>query len=67
MLLRMRWFLLGMVSAVGGGAYVMAKLVRMRVRFSRENVIRASGLAASDALAGAARVVAPGRDTGVPH
>jgi hypothetical protein len=65
MLLRLRWFLLGLVSAIGGGAYVMAKLVRMRARFSRENVMRASALAASDALAGAARIVAPGKDTGV--
>ena len=50
MLLRIRWFLLGVLGAVGGGAYVLVKLRAMRERLTPRNVGRAAAMAAADAL-----------------
>jgi len=60
-LLRIRWFMIGAMSSVAGGAYVLVKLRQMRARMTPANVGRASALAAADALALAGRLVEPPR------
>ncbi len=59
MFVRLRWFVLGVLSTLGGGAYVLAKLRRMRARLSPRNLAKASTLAAADALSLAGKLVAP--------
>ena len=59
MLLRIRWFTLGVLSAIGGGAYVFAKLRRMRGRLTPDNLRRAAGHAVADGLGFAGRIVSP--------
>ncbi len=67
MFLRVRWFLIGALSVVGGGAYVLAKLRQMRARLTPANLRRASGSALADAIDAAARRVAPDRQEGPRH
>lgn len=59
MFVRLRWFFLGALSALGGSAYVLSKLVRMRARLSPANLKRAGALALADALGAVGRAVAP--------
>jgi hypothetical protein len=59
MLLRIRWFMLGVVSTLASTAYVVVNLRRLRARMTPDNVRRASALAAADVLGLAARAVAP--------
>ena len=44
MLVRIRWFLLGVVVTLGGGALVVGRLVRLRRRLTPANLARAAGL-----------------------
>ncbi len=67
MLLRIRWFLAGLITAVGGGAYLVTKLVRMRERLTPSNLRRAAVAAAADVLAWTGRVVAPQSGEGTGH
>ena len=55
MLVRIRWFLLGVVATIGGGAMAVGRLVQLRERLTTANLARAAGHAAADALAAAAR------------
>lgn len=59
MFLRIRWFTLGVLSAIGGGAYLLAKLRRMRARLTPDNLRRAAGHAIADGLGYAGRMIAP--------
>ncbi len=59
MLLRVRWFLMGVLSAVTGGVYLLGRLRKMRLRVNRRNLRRAGGHAAADVLGRAARAIAP--------
>ncbi len=59
MFLRLRWFVIGVVTTVGGGAYVLAKLRRLRARLTPANLRKASALSLADARDAAARAVAP--------
>ncbi len=65
MLVRLRWFALGVLSVLSGGVYVWGKLRRARERLTAANFRRASGHAVADALGAAARRMAPdGREEG---
>jgi len=66
MLVRVRWFLLGVIVAVCGGALMVGRLVRLRRRLTPANLARASADAtarwlerAAEALADAGREVTP--------
>lgn len=59
MFLRLRWFVLGVLSTIGGGAWVLAKLRSMRARLTPANVRRASALVTADALDWAGRRFTP--------
>ena len=59
MFVRIRWFALGVLTTVGSGAYVLAKLRRLRARLTPANLRRVSAISLADALDGAARAVAP--------
>ena len=54
--------MLGALSAIGGGAYVMAKLRRMRQRLTPDNLRRAAGHAIADGLGHAGRVISPDQE-----
>ncbi len=64
MFLRIRWFTLGVVSAIGGGAYLFAKVRALRARLSPDNLRRAAGHAVADSLGAAGRIIAPGSPDG---
>ncbi len=59
MFLRIRWFTLGALSAIGGGAYVLTMLRRARARLSRDNLRRVAGHAVADGLDAAGRLISP--------
>lgn len=60
MLLRIRWFVLGVLSTVGGGAYLLAKLRRVRARLSAANLRKVSAHSLADVLDAAGRAILPG-------
>ncbi len=64
MLVRIRWFLLGVAAALGGGVVVVGRLVRLRRRLTPANLARASGDAAALWLERAAEALA-GDEQGV--
>ena len=59
MFLRFRWFSLGVLSAIGGGAYLLSKLRRLRARLSPDSLRRAAAHAIADGLDSAGRKIAP--------
>ncbi len=59
MFMRIRWFALGVLSAVGGSAYVFVKLRQLRARLTPANLRRVGGHAVADALGAAARRISP--------
>ncbi len=67
MLLRIRWFLIGALSMVGAGTYLLGKLRQMRARLTAANLRRASGMAVADVLGATARAVAPDRAEEAPY
>ncbi len=50
MLVRIRWFMLGALTAMGSGAWLLGRAVRLRERLTPTSLARASGRAAADAL-----------------
>jgi hypothetical protein len=50
MLVRIRWFLLGALTTVGGGAWMLNKFARFREHLTPGGFARLSGRAAADAL-----------------
>jgi hypothetical protein len=50
MLVRIRWFMLGALTAMGSGAWLLGRVVRLRERLTPSAVARTSGHAAADAL-----------------
>jgi len=62
MLVRIRWFLVGVAASVGGGMLVLGRLARLRRRLTPANVARASGEAAAAWLDRAADAIAGSRD-----
>ena len=67
MFLRLRWFTLGLAIAIGGGAWVVSKAVRMRERLSPAGLRRAGAYAAADILSAASRAIQPGSRERTPH
>jgi hypothetical protein len=61
MLVRIRWFLLGVVVTLGGGALVVGRLVRLRRRLTPANLTRASAETAVQWLERAAEALAAKR------
>ncbi|MDP8958296.1 MAG: hypothetical protein M3N51_03640 [Actinomycetota bacterium] len=55
MLRRIRWFAYGMAAGVGGFAYVLLRLRRMRAALTPSNLARATALSLADALEAAGR------------
>ena len=51
--------MVGVASAVGGGAYVLVKLRALRARLTPANVGKASALAAADLLTLFGKAIAP--------
>lgn len=62
MLVRIRWFLLGAATSLGGGMLLLGRLVRLRRALTPANAARASGEAAAAWLARAADAVAASRE-----
>ena len=60
MLVRIRWFFLGVLATVGGGAWVLNRIVRLREQLTPRAVAVHSGLAAADALDRMAAAVGAG-------
>ena len=60
MFLRIRWFLLGVLTTIGSGAYLLAKLRKVRARMSRDNLKRVGATSVADVLDAAGRAVSPG-------
>ena len=67
MLLRIRWFVLGLATAIGGGAWVISKAVRMRERLSPAGLRRAGALVTADVFSAASRAVQPVSRERAPH
>jgi hypothetical protein len=63
MLVRIRWFLFGVVVALGGGVMVVGRLVRLRRRLTPANLARACADTAARWLERAAETVAGGEVT----
>jgi hypothetical protein len=55
MLLRLRWLTLGAVLALCGGAVVVTRMVRMRRRFTADNLRRVAAVTMADGLDWAAQ------------
>lgn len=66
MLRRVRWFAYGFTAGVGGSAYVLLRLRRMRARLTPRNVARAMALSAADLLEVAGRTIAPQQNAREP-
>ncbi|MDX1690145.1 MAG: hypothetical protein R3290_03875 [Acidimicrobiia bacterium] len=58
MLVRIRWFLFGVVATAWSGAMVLTRLVRVRERLTPQNVAREGTRMAADALDRLAETVA---------
>jgi hypothetical protein len=61
MLLRIRWFLVGVFSSLGIAAYLTNRIRRARERFSARNLARAGMRGAADVLDSTARRIDPAR------
>ena len=59
MLLRVRWFLLGAVTAASGAVYVIEQLRRARERMTPENLARESARSVATLLDAAADRIEP--------
>ena len=59
MLLRVRWFLFGALSAAGGAIYVVDQLRRARERMTPENLARGGARGVASLIDGAANRIAP--------
>ena len=55
MLLRLRWLTLGLVLALCGSAIVVGRMVRLRRRFTADNVRRVAAATTADGLEWAAQ------------
>jgi hypothetical protein len=62
MLLRIRWFLLGVAATLGGGAYIVHQLRRMREQLAPKNVARVGVTGVADLIDAAARRIHPDAD-----
>lgn len=60
MLLRIRWFVLGVVAAGAGVAYVVDQLRRARERLTPENLARGGARGVASLIEAAAERIAPG-------
>jgi hypothetical protein len=58
-LLRIRWFTFGAVTALGFGVYLVGRVRRTRERLTPRTMVRASAAGLADALDAAARRIAP--------
>lgn len=67
MFLRIRWFVLGVAVAVGSGAWVISKAVRLRQRLSPSNLRHAGAMAAAELFSGLARLADPQSRERTPH
>ncbi|NQV06590.1 hypothetical protein HQ535_08550 [bacterium] len=54
MLVRIRWFLLGVAATIGGGAVAVGRLVRLRQQLTAANMARVAGHTAADVIEWAA-------------
>lgn len=59
MLLRMRWFTLGVIASLGAVAYVANQLRLMRERLTPQNLTREAGRTAAAVLEVAAHRISP--------
>lgn len=59
MLVRLRWFLLGVVATVGATAYVVTRARRLRERLSPETVVRVGALTVADLMEAAGHRIKP--------
>lgn len=59
MLLRMRWFTLGVIASLGAVAYVANQLLRMRTRLTPRNLTREAARTTAAMLEVAAHRISP--------
>lgn len=59
MFVRIRWFFLGVLGTVGVGAWLMARVRKLRASFTRTNVKRAGTEGVAALLDSAARRIDP--------
>jgi hypothetical protein len=50
MLVRIRWFLLGVAATLGGGAWLLGRAARLRQRLTPASIARTSGHAVADLI-----------------
>ena len=59
MLLRIRWFLMGVATSIGVVAYLVAQVKAARERLTAENLARPGALSLAEALDSAAVALTP--------
>ena len=59
MLVRIRWFVLGVLATLGGGAYVLNQLRQMREKMAPRSIARVGANGVADLIDATARRIHP--------